>query len=117
MRYAVPMSEMNSFVPRLDPIGPRHRIDLEGPLVGAYLGGRPVILARTDPNRPGIQRTVPITISRFQHAIDLEHGRGGYWDGSTPIDDVPLPVGELPGWKGAAALAVIAVVLGWWATR
>lgn len=80
--------------PRLDPIGPRRRIDPNAPLVAAYLGGRPVVLARPDPRtrRPGEAPglTVPLTISRFRRALDLEAGRAVGPFRPSPIDAWPL---------------------------
>jgi hypothetical protein len=47
------------------------RIDPEGPLVAATIGGRPVILARSYEHP---METVPVTVSRLRKAIDTERG-------------------------------------------
>lgn len=96
------MPGSHSFVPRLDPIGPSRRLDPNAPLTAAWLGGRPVILARPDPSirRPGVPAdlTVPITVSRLRRAIDIERGRAtGPYEPSL-IDDWPLshvPIGSV----------------------
>lgn len=68
----------HAIVPRLDAIGPAQRLDPHAPIVYAYLGGRPVALVRPDPRsrrRGGRARvTVPITMSRLEHAYDIERG-------------------------------------------
>jgi hypothetical protein len=68
----------HAITPRLDPIGRERRIDPNAPVVAAYLGGRPVVFAQVDPatRRPGEPSglTVPLTISRFRHARDIERG-------------------------------------------
>ena len=45
----------NIMYPQLDAIGPERRIDPNAPMLAAWLGGRPVVLARPDPltRRPG----------------------------------------------------------------
>jgi len=80
MRYGV-MTGGPSYAirPRLDPIAKTRRLDPYGPPpVLAYLEGRPVVLARPDPRnrRPGVPAnlTVPLTLSRYQHALDIERG-------------------------------------------
>lgn len=67
-----------SIEPRFDPLRRERRIDPNAPVTAAYLGGRPVVLAQLDPKTrpagepPGL--TVPLTVSRFQHAMDIERG-------------------------------------------
>jgi hypothetical protein len=77
-RFAI-FSTENVIRPRLDAMGPQERIDPEAPLVAAWLEGRPVVLARPDPRtrRPGMPAdlTVPLTISRFRRALDIEAER------------------------------------------
>ena len=76
----------------LDQIGPERRIDPDAPLVAAYLGGRPVVLAR--PFRPGpgegTDFTVPITLSRLRRAIDIERGRDAGPYAPSMVEDFPL---------------------------
>lgn len=64
--------------PRLDPGDRNRRIAPDAPLVAAYLGDRPIVLARPDPryNQPGepARRTIPMTLSRLRRAIDIERG-------------------------------------------
>jgi len=96
MPYAMMLQDESSFVPRLDAVGPLERLAVDQPLVAAYLGGRPVVLAQTDPSVAGrTQRTIPVTISRLRHAIDIERGRDGSYEPSL-VDDWPLshvPIG------------------------
>lgn len=81
--------------PRLDALGPSRRLDPypSRPIVGAYLEGRPVILAQPDPRtrRPGMPAdlTVPLTTGRFRRAIDVERGRASATYTPTPIDYFP----------------------------
>jgi len=78
-RYAIFGSrDPHTITPRLDPIGRERRLDPNAPVIPAYLGGRSVLLGRPDPltRRPGepIDLTIPLTVSRFQHAMDIERG-------------------------------------------
>jgi len=79
--------------PRLDQLGPNQRLQENTPLVAAYLGGRPVILARPD-DRGGpsdlSDRMIPLTISRMRRAIDIEGGRATGPYVPSLVDDVPL---------------------------
>jgi len=110
------------FAPRLDPIGQQRRIDETAPLVAAYLGGRPVVLARPDPRtrRPGepADLTVPVTISRFRRALDIESGRATMRYEPSLIDDWPLthmPIAGLsqdPGASQHPAVTVTGIVIG-----
>jgi len=93
-----------SLTPRFDAIGPNERLDPNAPLVAAYLGGRPVVLARRDPRirrAPGVPSdlTVPVTMSRFRRALDIEAGRGTMRYEPSLIDDWPathMPFGGTP---------------------
>ena len=65
--------------PAFDQIDTARRIDFDAPMVFGTIGGRPVVLARPDqrhasPDEP-VDVTVPLTMSRFQRAIDIEHSR------------------------------------------
>jgi hypothetical protein len=78
-RYAIFGSkDPHAITPRFDPISRERRIDPNEPTVAAYLGGRPVVFAQLDPasRRPGepADLMVPLTVSRFQHAMDIERG-------------------------------------------
>lgn len=62
--------------PALDPISTTRRIDFDAPMLLATIGGRPVVLARPDQRRASAHEpadlTVPLTMSRFRRAIDIE---------------------------------------------
>jgi hypothetical protein len=78
-RYAIfGARDPHAITPRFDPIDRERRIDPNAPVTAAYLGGRPVVFAEVDPatRRPGEPAglTVPLTVSRFQHAMDIERG-------------------------------------------
>lgn len=112
--------------PRLDAIGPDERLDPDAPVVAAYLGGRPVILARPDPRvsrGPGVPSdlTVPVTVSRFRRALDIEAGRGTMRYEPSLIDDWPvthLPFGETTGCSSCQVrnvlIAAAAAALTFW---
>lgn len=94
-RFATFDRSSYSILPRLDPIGGQRRLDPYAPApVMAYLGGRPVYLARPDPrvrSSRGRALTVPLTISRMRREHDLQ--RGYAVDRpfvASDIDDVPL---------------------------
>lgn len=103
-RFAVFGARKNVILPRLDAIGPQRRLDPNAPLVAAWLGNRPVVLARADPRvrpRRGLPSdlTVPLTISRFRRALDIEAGRGTMRYEPSLVDDWPLthmPYGQIP---------------------
>lgn len=87
--------------PKLDPIDPDRRLDPDAPLMHAWLGGRPVVLARVDPRtQPAhlpAQMTVPITVSRLRRAIDIERDRATGPYVPSLVDDWPLshmPIGS-----------------------
>jgi hypothetical protein len=78
-RYAIfGARDPHAITPRFDPIDRERRIDPNAPVTAAYLGGRPVVFAQLDPStrRPGEPAglTVPLTVSRYQHAMDIERG-------------------------------------------
>ncbi|MHC4814353.1 MAG: hypothetical protein ACYTFN_14760 [Planctomycetota bacterium] len=77
-------------MPNLDALGPQQRIDPREPVVAAYLGGRPVVLARPDQRRGGRNITVPVTLSRFRREFDLQSGRASPTYDPSLIDDWPL---------------------------
>jgi hypothetical protein len=98
--------------PRLDPVRRERRLDPNAPVVEAYLGGRPVVLARMDPRtrRPGdpADLTVPLTLSRYRHALDVERGydpRG--WE-PTPL----VGLGAVKSMDTDTVLALAAIVIG-----
>jgi hypothetical protein len=78
--------------PRIDQLGPSERLEPEAPLVAAYLGGRPVVLARPEQRGEAYpdQRTVPISISRLRRAIDIEAERATGPYAPSLVDDFPL---------------------------
>lgn len=65
--------------PAFDQIDHARRIDFDAPLVFGTIGGRQVVLARPDQRRASadepVDVTVPLTMSRLQRAIDIEHSR------------------------------------------
>lgn len=79
----------HAITPRLDPVRRTRRIDPNAPVVAAYLEGRPVMLVRPDPltRRPGkpADLTIPMTVSRFQHAMDIERGYDARMWEPTPL--------------------------------
>lgn len=86
--------------PRLDALGPSRRLDAASDLMPAYLGGRPVILARPE-RLPSdrLQTTVPITVSRLRRAIDIEReGASRTYDPSMadsfPLSHAPASYGQ-----------------------
>lgn len=86
--------------PVLDAIDPDARLASDQPLVAAYLGGRPVVLARRDPSAipTGFPRDMmtPVTVSRLRRAIDIERGRASSTFDPSLVDDWPLthmPIG------------------------
>lgn len=92
---------MNVIYPRVDAIRGEQRLDPNAPIVPAYLGGQPVMLARLDPatRPPGmpIDYTVPISVSRLRRAIDIERGYDtGPFEPSL-VDDVSLMTTGLRG--------------------
>lgn len=121
-RYSYFQEPTHSIVPRLDAVRATERLAPDEPLVAAYLGGRPVVLARTDPRRTGRQVTLPVTISRLRRAIDLERGRGDRQFEPSLVDDWPLthmPIGateadvyKLTGVGGKSSLLSVVLFLG-----
>lgn len=98
----------SAIMPRLDPVSRERRIDPRAPVVEAYLGGRPVVLARMDPltRRPGepSDLTVPLTMSRYQHALDIERGyRASTWE-PTPLAGPNATFAERAVWLGATVV-------------
>ena len=65
--------------PAFDQIDHARRIDFDAPMVFGTIGGRQVVLARPDQRRASpdepVDVTVPLTMSRLQRAIDIEHSR------------------------------------------
>lgn len=117
-RYAIFGAQSpHAITPRLDPIGRERRLDPNAPVIAAYLGGRPVLLGRPDPatRRPGepADLTVPFTISRFQHAMDIERGYDPRsWD-PTPLVGLGVPAAVGEGMDDASIyLAIAGIVFG-----
>lgn len=93
-----------SLVPRLNPVGPYQPVDLDRPPMLAYLGGRPVLLTRTEPSRRG-SITVPLSPQRYQRAIDLERGYA-------PGPFIESSLGSDSKSSAGAGLALLALALG-----
>jgi len=109
-RFAFP-GEKNVLFPRLDPIDDTRRLDPNAPVLEAYLGGRRVLLARPDPKtrRPGmpVDLTIPLSVSRYRYARDIERDRATMPFEPTPI--VGFEQDTTPLW---AALAVAGAIVG-----
>jgi hypothetical protein len=111
----------HAIMPRLDPLARERRLDVNAPLVGAYLGGRPVVLARPDPRtrRPGMPSdlTVPLTLSRFQHAIDIERGYDPRSWEPTPLVGTGLDALASAGAVYLAAIGALGAAAGYGVAR
>jgi hypothetical protein len=97
---------------------PSDRLDFDSPLVAATIGGRPVILgsAKYRFDSSGEQVMVPMTESRFQHAIDIENQRFVEpWRPSLLSGFDPLQVDSWlsPGGLACAATLAAGAVAGW----
>ncbi len=88
----MPSSRFDVANPMIDQIGPTRRLEPDAPLVAAYLGGRPVVLARPEQRGEAYpeQQTIPISISRLRRAIDIEADRATGPYTPSMIDDFPL---------------------------
>lgn len=88
----MPSSRYDVANPRIDQIGPMRRLEPDAPLVAAYLGGRPVVLARPEQRGQAYpdQETLPISVSRLRRAIDIEADRATGPFTPSLVDDFPL---------------------------
>jgi hypothetical protein len=88
----MPSSRYDVANPRIDQIGPSRRLEPDAPLVAAYLGGRPVVLARPEQRDQAYpdQETLPISVSRLRRAIDIEADRATGPFTPSLVDDFPL---------------------------
>lgn len=79
----------HAFMPVLDALPSNERLPPDQPLVAAYLGGRPVVLAQRDQalTPSHVQMTLPVTISRLRRALDIEADRQSATYDPSLVDD------------------------------
>jgi hypothetical protein len=92
----MPSSRFDVANPVLDQLAPERRLERDAPLVAAYLGGRPVVLARPEERSEAYPEdlTIPISLSRLRRAIDIERDRATGPFVPSLVEDVPLSGSE-----------------------